>query len=46
MCDVIAPDAPSQEVGHWSQIILHTAHVFVNNANYSNHLPLRDGLAE
>ena len=27
--DVIPPDAPSQEVGHWSAIILHTARVFI-----------------
>ena len=28
-CDVIGSDAPSQDVGHWSRIILHTAHVFL-----------------
>ena len=28
-CDVIAPNAPSQEVGHWSAIILHTVQAFI-----------------
>ena len=28
-CDAIPPNAPSQVVGHWSAIILHTAHVFI-----------------
>ena len=28
--DAIAPDGPSQEVGHWSEIILHTARVFID----------------
>ena len=27
-CDFIAPNAPSQELGYWSAIILHMAHVF------------------
>ena len=30
-CYTIAPDAPSQEVGYWSEIILHTAQVFVDS---------------
>ena len=29
-CDVNAPDAPSQDVEHWSKIILHMARVFVD----------------
>ena len=29
-CDIIAPNALSQEVGHWSAIILHTARVFID----------------
>ena len=30
-CDVIPPpNAPSQEVGHWNAIILHTARVFID----------------
>ena len=29
--DVIAHNAPSQEVGHWSVIILHTARVFITS---------------
>ena len=29
MRDIIPPNAPSQEVGHWSAIILHTARVFI-----------------
>ena len=27
--DIIPPNAPIQEVGYWSAIILHTAHVFI-----------------
>ena len=30
-CDVIVPNAPSQEVGHWSGPILHTACVFIDS---------------
>ena len=28
-CYVVAPDAPSEEVGHWSAITLHTTRVFI-----------------
>ena len=31
-CDAIAPGVPSQEVGHWNGIILHTAYVSVDPA--------------
>ena len=30
ICDAIATNAPSQEVGHWSMAILHTARVIVD----------------
>ena len=30
-CDVIAPDAPSQDAGHWDRIILHTIYVFLDS---------------
>ena len=29
ICDVIPPNVPSQEVGHWSVVILHMARVFI-----------------
>ena len=29
-CDAIDPNAPSQEVGHWSAIMLHTSRVFID----------------